>query len=280
MRELHNFKDDISVLSEVSAISKIPSKSKVMIDEKLTELKTLMKNLEQNVESQENKIRDLNSKVFLLDYRLKDNTKSINEIKPTQYNNHEADIQELQWDNKRHFGKITDIENKLGKIENILKEDNEQSFDEMIRDTHEIQSLLGRTDIGAIKYKIPELKSAALAITEALVDSLSPDEKKLLKNISNATETEAKEMLNNNLINLQNIFLSLPIEGELERLLRGEKDGFGDNEEGVDEDDQSDIASDQESIGSNLPGNDNFLPPEDDEDESSVTENSDIEEDD
>ncbi len=69
MKELYNFKDDISVLSEVSAISKIPSKSKVMIDETLTELKTLMKNLEQNVESQENEIRDLNSKVFLLDYK-------------------------------------------------------------------------------------------------------------------------------------------------------------------------------------------------------------------
>ncbi len=87
-------------------------------------------------------------------------------------------------------------------------------------------------------------------------------------------------MLNNNLINLQNIFLSLPTEGELERLLRGEKDGFGGNEEGVDEENQSDSASDQEYIGSNLPVNDNFLPPEDDEDESNVTENSDIEEDD
>ena len=279
LTRLHNFKDDISVLSKDSSISKNSSGSKVMLDDTIAELKSLMKNLERNVESQENKIRDLSSQVFMLDYRLKGNTKSLNEIKSPQCYNHEAELQELQWDNKRHFGKIADIESKVGKIEEILKEDEDQSFDEMIRDTLEIQSMLGRNDIDAIKYRIPELKRASLAISEAFVDSLSPDQEQLLKNIANATVTEAKDFLRNNLSTLQSIFLALPTEDELERLLRGEKYEFDDDDSETDEEDQSDVASDQESVESNLPANKNYSSSEDDSDDNSVSDNSDIEED-
>ncbi len=280
MSELHSFKDDDSVQSKDSPISQTQSKSKVLIDETLTELKNLMKNLERNVESQENKIRDLNSQVFLLDYRLKDITKSVNEIKPPQFYNYEADIQELQWDNKRHFGKISDIENKLEKIEKILEEDNEQSFDEMIRDILDIQSLLEGNDIETIKSRIPELKNAVIAISKVLIDSLSPDQEQLLNSITNATVAEAKDILNNNVSSLQNLFLSLPTENELKRLLGGEKYEFDDNESEVYEEDQSNIASDQESFENNTPTDDNFLSSgDDDDDDSSVTENSDVGED-
>ena len=102
-------KYDASIQSEGSSNAKTTSTDRVVIEDTLNELKAVMKSLKQQVDVEEEKVKEFDNQLF-----------------------------------RRNSNRITEMESKIEKIKNALKEHNEQSFENMIHDTLEIQSLLRR----------------------------------------------------------------------------------------------------------------------------------------
>ena len=227
-RYVHDFKDDTSGLSEDTdnSIAKITPPDGATIVETLDELKGLIRSLKRKVEFQEDKVEELDNQML-----------------------------------RKNSTKITDIANKLGKIENALKEHNEQSFAEMVHDTLVIRTLLSGKGTKTIGNKIQELKNAALAISEAF--DFDWNQAQLLRKITDASFTEAKQIFKENVTAVKEIFSTLPPEDELEKIMRGEESGEAD----TDENSEPEYGGDGTSALTDLPTNENFLPAENDSDD-------------
>ena len=227
---------DASIQNEGSSSATTTSTDRVVIGDTLNELKAVMKSLKQQVDVQEEKVKEFDNQLF-----------------------------------RRNSNRITEMESKIEKIKNALKEHNEHSFENMIHDTLEIQSLLRRDGMRAVKSKIRELKNATLAISEAFDFDWS--QAQLLRNISNASFTEAKQFLKENVTTLKKIFSSLPKKSELEKIIRGEESEFGDEIEETDENSESEYDNEENSAETTLTDSEDSENHSDDENSSVDSEN-------
>ena len=182
-KHVQNFKDDVSNISEADSITKITPPDGATIAETLVELKALMRSLQQKVEFQEEKVEELD--------------------------NHLLQVCSTE---------IADIKNEL---ENVVKAHKEQSFEEKVHDVMLMRTLLRARGAKTLGDRIRELKNAASVISGAF--DLDWNDALLLKKISNAYFTEAKQIFEENIAAVKTIFSSLPPEDELEKIIRGEE---------------------------------------------------------
>ena len=192
-KHVQNFKDDASNISEDNSFTKTTLPDGATIVETLVELKALMRSLQQKVEFQEEKVEDLD--------------------------NHLLQVCSTE---------IADIKNKLGKV---VKAHREQSFEEKVNDILLMRTLLRARGTKTLGNRIQELKNAASAISEAF--DLDWNDALLLKKISNAYFTEAKQIFEENIAAVKAIFSALPPEDELEKIIRGEESDKADIDEKI-----------------------------------------------
>ena len=181
---VHNFKDGDSSLSKVSSSAEFTKSGGATIRETLIELKALIGSLQRRVKLQEDKVDDLDNHVLQI-----------------------------------YSTGIKGIENKLEKVTNAVRTYNEQFFEDMVYDTLLMRTLLRGRGIKLVENRISELKNAAIAISQAF--DFNRKQTLLLEKISNASFTEAKEILEDNVNFIKDIFSSLPPEHELEAIIRG-----------------------------------------------------------
>ena len=123
----------------------------------------------------------------------------------------------------------TDISDMKNKLENVVKAHDEHLLKEMVHDTLLISTLLRGRGAKTVGDKIQELKNATSAISEAF--GFDWNDALLLKKISNASFAETKQIFEENMVAVKAIFSKLPLEDELEKVLRGEKSDETDTNE-------------------------------------------------
>lgn len=190
-RQVNDFKDDDTSLRESISTAKVTKPGAATISETLVELKALIGSLQKEVQRQEDKIEDLDNHVV-----------------------------------KIYSTGITGIENKLEKVTNAVRVQNERFFEDMVYDTLLIRTLLRARGSKTVENRIPELKNATLALSQAF--EFDWKQTLLLKKISSASFVDTKEILKENLTEVKDIFSSLPSGHELETVIRGSDAAYTD----------------------------------------------------
>ena len=176
--------DNETSSSEDSSTATGTKSGTATITETLVELKALIGSLQKKIALQEDKVEDLDNHVVRI-----------------------------------YSTEIKSIETKLEKVTNVVRGHNEQFFEDMVYDTLLMRTLLRVRGSKAVENRIKELKNAALAISQAF--DFDWNQTQLLKKISNASFADAKEILEENLTEVKDIFSSLPSEHELETMIKG-----------------------------------------------------------
>ena len=185
-KQIKDPKDIVSEVTKEYSADSLTHPYCPSIAKTLDQLKKLIRSLQQKVEDQEDKIKELDDRI-----------------------------------GGGSVAKIADIEMRLGKIENTLEEHERLSLEEMIHDTLEIQSLLRGKAAKTVGNKIKELKNAARAIFENF--ELDWNEALLLKRISISTFNDAKHFAEENATAIKKIFSALPPNHELENIIRDDE---------------------------------------------------------
>ena len=224
--------DTISVNSDIGSVS---SRSRTSVSLALRELKELMKDMQQRNEVQDDKLRDLDCKIFSIEC-LKGSDQDAN--RGRDYDN----TSELKWETKRQSERIGDLERKIQVLENSWEEEMDKSSVEIMEDATNIQHLFHNNNVGAIKTQIVALKNGILLLLENF--SHIPDVENLLREIYNASFGEAQEILTNNFSAVQKAFTSVSFAPEIE--FEDESEGEGGVEEVEEEADDDDNVEEEE----------------------------------
>ena len=216
--------DTISVNSDSGSVS-----SKTSVSLALRELKELMKDMQQRNEVQDNKLRDLDCKIFSIEC-LKGSDQDAN--RSSDYDN----TTELKWETKRQSERIGDLERKIQVLEDSWEEEMDKSSVEIMEDATNIQQLFHNNNVGGIKTQIVALKNGILLLLENF--NHIPEVESLLREIYNASFGEAQEILTNNFLAVQKAFTSVSFAPEIE--FESESEGEGDGEEVEEEQEEED----------------------------------------
>ena len=220
--------DTISVNSDSGSVS-----SRTSVSLALRELKELMKDMQQRNEIQDNKLRDLDCKIFSIE--------CLNGSDQLQDANRSSDYNttELKWETKRQSERIGDLERKIQVLEDSWEEEMDKSSVEIMEDATNIQQLFQNNNVGAIKTQIVALKNGILLLLENF--NHIPEVENLLQEIYNASFGEAQEILTNNFSAVQKAFTSVSFAPEIE--FESESEGEGDDEE-VEEEEEEETGDD------------------------------------
>ena len=247
--------DTISVNSDTSG--SVSSRTSVSLA--LRELKELMKDMQQRYEIQDDKLRDLDGKIFSIEC-LKGSDQDAN--RSSDYN-----TTELKWETKRQSERIGDLERKIKDLEDSWEEEMDKSSVEIIEDASNIQQLFHNNNVGAIKTQIVALKNGILLLLENF--NHIPEVENLLREIYNASFGEAQEILTNNFLAVQKAFTSVSFAPEIE--FESESEGEGDDEE--EEDEEEEIEEDDGEEEEDEEDNDDEVEDKEDSESSSSGEN-------
>ena len=233
----HRNLDNLSINSDIESVS-VTSETSVSLA--LRELKDLMKNVQQRNDKQDDKLRELDAKIFSLEYSKRDDLPAIMDY------NHD-NTNEIKWETKRQSERIGDLERKIQKLEQSCEDEMDQSFVKTVEDATNVQQLFQSNDVGAIKKQIVALKNGALLLLDNF-DHI-PEIENLLRQIYDASFREAQEIVHQNFYALQKAFTSVSFEQQPNFESEDESDENGDsqNEEttGQTENDDSEGSSDE-----------------------------------
>ena len=216
--------DNLSINSDIESVS-VTSETSVSLA--LRELKDLMKNVQQRNDKQDDKLRELDAKIFSLEYSKRDDLPAIMDY------NHD-NTNEIKWETKRQSERIGDLERKIQKLEQSCEDEMDQSFVKTVEDATNVQQLFQSNDVGAIKKQIVALKNGVLLLLDNF-DHI-PEIENLLRQIYDASFREAQEIVHQNFYALQKAFTSVSFE---------QKPNF----ESEDESDENEESQNEETTG-------------------------------
>ena len=216
--------DNLSINSDIESVS-VTSETSVSLA--LRELKDLMKNVQQRNDKQDDKLRELDAKIFSLEYSKRDDLPAIMDY------NHD-NTNEIKWETKRQSERIGDLERKIKSLEQSCEDEMDQSFVKTVEDATNVQQLFQSNDVGAIKKQIVALKNGVLLLLDNF-DHI-PEIENLLRRIYDASFKEAQEIVHKNFSALQKAFTSVSFE---------QKPNF----ESEDESDENEESQNEETSG-------------------------------
>ena len=213
----HRSFDTVSIDSDGGSVS---SGSPVSLA--LRELRELVKSMQQRNEIQDDKLRDLDNKIFSMEC----NKGSALDTKiSSNYDN----TNELKWETKRQSERIGNLERKIKVLEESLNEEMDQSSVEIMEDATNIQQLFHDNNVGAIKTQIVALKNGVLLLLNNF--DHTPDIESLLRELYDASFEETQEILVRNFSAIQKAFTSVSFAPEIKSQTESEEDEEEEEEE-------------------------------------------------
>ena len=196
----HRNLDNLSINSDIESVS-VTSETSVSLA--LRELKDLMKIVQQRNDKQEDKLRELDAKIFSMEYSKRDDL-------PALMNYNHDNTNEIKWETKRQSERIGDLERKIKRLEQSCEDNMDQSFVKTVEDATNVQQLFQSNDVGSIKKQIVALKNGVLLLLDNF--DHSPEIENLLRRIYDASFKEAQEIVYKNFSALQKAFTSVSFE--------------------------------------------------------------------